>query len=313
MAETKGLIFDIQGHSIHDGPGTRTVVFMSGCPLRCKWCCNPEGQLLHPRLIYKADLCRNCSPRCIEACPKAAARRSSNSGPPILFDRNTCDRCDSMDCVKACYMQALRASGKWYTVDELMHVLNRDRCYWGQKGGVTFSGGEPLLQHDFMAKLLNCCNEAYVSVCLETNAYVPRSVLESVLPFVQWLFIDIKQMDSARHAEGTGVPNELILDNIRWVRSSGWPGRMIIRSPLIPAYNDTAENAQATAAFLTQVGLAEINVLPFHAWGASKYEQLGLMYEYAEHGPQSPSIPESVAHTYRTRGITCYVGADTPF
>ncbi len=314
MAETKGLIFDIQGHSIHDGPGTRTVIFMSGCPLRCKWCCNPEGQLLHSRLLYKVDLCRNCSSNCVEACPQGAARLSAdNTGSPILFDRSKCDRCDSLECVKVCYRQALQASGKWYTVDELMRLLNRDRCYWGTSGGVTLSGGEPLLQHDFMLNLLQCCHAAYISAGVETNGYVPQSALQSILPFVQWLFIDLKHMDSAKHVEGTGVPNELILDNIRWIQSSGWPGRMIIRSPLIPGYNDTAENAQATASFLTQVGLTEINVLPFHRLGASKYEQLGMPYDYAGQGLQSPTILESLAQVYRAQGITCYVGAETPF
>ena len=311
--ETKGLIFDIQGHSVHDGPGTRTVVFMSGCPLRCKWCANPEGQLLRPRLMYKAQLCRRCPFRCVDGCPKAAVRPSRNGSPSVLFDRSVCDCCDGLDCTKVCYMQALQPSARSYTVDELMRVFNRDRCYWAARGGVTFSGGEPLLQHDFMLTLLKCCNRAYISACVETNAYVPRSVLQSVLPLVQWLFIDMKHMDSAKHAEGTGVPNEVILDNIRWIKSSGWGGRMIIRLPLIPDYNDTLENAQATAGFLSGVGLTEINILPFHRLGASKYEQLGLTYDYAGRRPISPEMLDSVAKVYRTQGITCYVGADTPF
>lgn len=311
--ETKGLIFDIQGHSVHDGPGTRTLVFMSGCPLRCKWCSNPEGQLLQPRLMYKAQFCKNCPFGCVEGCPKGAARPSINGSPPVLFDRNACDRCDSMDCVKICYMQALQPSGKWYTVDELMRLFNRDRCYWGPEGGITFSGGEPLLQQEFMLKLLERCNEAYISTCVETNAYVPRPVLQSVLPFVQWLFIDIKHMDSAKHSEGTGVPNELILDNIRWIRSSSWPGRLIIRMPIIDGYNDTAKNAQATADFLKEVSLNEINLLPFHRLGASKYEQLGLAYDYADHAVHAPETLEPLARVYRMQGITCYLGPDTPF
>lgn len=268
MRETKALIFDIQGHSVHDGPGTRTVVFLSGCPLRCKWCANPEGQLFRPRLMYKAQFCKKCPLRCVEACPKGAARPSKDGSPPVLFDRKACDCCDSMDCTKVCYMQALQPSGKWYTVEELLRTFNRDRCYWGPEGGITFSGGEPLVQQDFVLKLLQRCHEACISACVETNAYAPRSVLQSVLPIVQWLFIDIKHMNSAKHAEGTGVPNELILDNIRWLTSSGWPGRIIIRVPIIAGYNDTAENAQATADFLTQAGLREINLLPFQRLAA---------------------------------------------
>jgi pyruvate formate lyase activating enzyme len=184
-----------------------------------------------------------------------------------------------MDCLKVCYSQALEVSGGWYTVDELMRLFNRDRCYWGPEGGVTFSGGEPLLQKDFIFPLLERCHDACISMCVETNAYIARPVLQSVLPLVEWLFIDIKHMNSEKHAEGTGVPNDLILDNIRWISSTGWPGRMIIRTPIIPGYNDTAENAKATAHFLTEIGLKEINLLPFHRLGASKYVQLGITYE----------------------------------
>ncbi len=311
--ETKGLIFDIQGHSVHDGPGTRTVVFMSGCPLRCRWCANPEGQLLRPRLMYKAQFCMKCPLRCVKACPKGAVQPAKNGASPVRFDRSACDRCDTMDCTKVCYMQALQPSGKWCTVDEVMRVFNRDRSYWGAEGGITFSGGEPLVQHEFLLKLLRRCHEACISTCVETNAYAPQPVLQSVLPFVRWLFIDIKHMDSAKHAEGTNVPNEPILDNIRWLTASGWTGRTIIRVPIIPGYNDTAENAQATADFLTQVGLHEINLLPFHRLGASKYQQLGLTYEYADYAAQSPEPLESLAQVYRTQGITCYLGWETPF
>lgn len=311
--EAKGVIFDIQGHSVHDGPGTRTVVFMSGCPLRCKWCANPEGQLLRPRLMYKAPFCTNCPFRCVEACPKGAVQPSINGDPPVFFERNLCDCCNSMDCTKACYMQALQVAARGYTVDELMRLFNRDRNYWGPEGGVTISGGEPLVQQEFVLKLLECCNEAYISTCVETNACIPRSALQSVLPFVQWLFIDIKHMDSAKHAEGTGVPNEIILDNIRWLTSSAWPGRIIIRVPIIVGYNDAAENAQATADFLTEAGLHEINLLPFHRLGAMKYEQLGLTYDYAEVTEPPPATLESLAQLYRKQGIACYVGSDTPF
>ncbi len=311
--ETRGLIFDIQGHSIHDGPGTRTVVFLSGCQLRCKWCCNPEGQLLRPRLMYKPEFCKTCPLRCVQACPKHAARVSDNGSPRIVFHRSACDRCDSMDCISVCYLQALRRGGKWYTVNEIMQVLNRDRDYWAPGGGVTFSGGEPLMQQDFMLNVLASCNEASISSCVETNAYIRRSVLESVLAHVQCLFVDIKHMDAAMHAEGTGVSNNLILENIRWMKSSGWAGRLIVRMPLIPGYNDTTENARATASFLSQIGLREINILPFHKLGASKYLQLGLTWEYEEHAVQSPDYLESLARIYHARGIACYVGANTPF
>ncbi len=194
-----------------------------------------------------------------------------------------------------------------------MALLNRDRCYWGPEGGVTLSGGEPLVQQEFAIPLLERCRDAYISVCLETNAYLPRSVLEPVLPLVQWLFIDIKHMDSGKHFEGTGVPNDLILSNVRWIKSVGWPGRMIIRTPIIPGYNDTAENAKCTASFLKEIGLKEINLLPFHRLGASKYEQLGIAYAYAQQSALPPEMLEPLAEVYRTQSIRCYLGSDTPF
>ncbi len=313
MGETKGLIFDIQGHSVHDGPGTRTVVFMSGCPLRCKWCANPEGQLLRQRVIYKARFCMQCPLRCVEVCPKRAARPSQHGRPPVLFDRSVCDRCDSKDCINVCYTQALQSSGKWYTVEELLRVFHRDRSYWGPEGGITLSGGEPLMQEEFVLMLLSRCHLAGIAACVESNAYVSRPMLQSILPFVQWLFLDIKHMGSGEHAEGTGVPNEPILDNIRWLASSGWPGRVIIRVPIIPGYNDTAQNAQATADFLTQVGLGEVNLLPFHRLGAAKYEQLGLTYHYADRATEDAATLEQLAEVYRNHGIACHLGSDTPF
>ena len=311
--ETKGLIFDIQGHSIYDGPGTRTLVFLSGCPLRCQWCSNPEGLLLRQRLMYRPRWCRNCPARCVPVCPAGAVRRSPNDRGAVFLDREQCDLCERMDCISVCYTGALQASGTWYTVDELLRVFHRDRNYWGLQGGVTLTGGEPLMQSEFVLDLLECCQQAYIHTCVETSAYVPRTVLQATLPYVQWLFVDIKHMDSARHLQGTGMPNDLILDNIRWLTHTGWPGRLVIRMPVVPGFNDDVANAQATAVFLAEIGHSEINLLPFHRLGVSKYEQLGMNYEYAEQGIPEQGCLESLAFVYRGHGITCQVGGNTPF
>ena len=311
--DTKGLIFDIQGHSIHDGPGTRTLVFFSGCPLHCSWCSNPEGLMLRQRLMYKSRFCKNCPGRCITACPVGAARPSADGGPAVVFDRRQCDCCETMDCIEVCYTGALQPSGKWYTVDELMRVFSRDRCYWGPQGGITLTGGEPLMQKEFVLDLLERCHTAYIAACVETSAYVPRTVLRAALPYIDWLFIDIKHMDSARHLEGTGVSNQLILDNIRWIATADWPGRMVLRMPVVPGFNDSLDNAEATAAFVTEIGQSEINLLPFHRLGASKYEQLGMTYAYEEQPALAQATLEPLAAVYRQRAINCHLGADTPF
>ena len=311
--DSKGLIFDIQGHSIHDGPGTRTLVFLIGCPLRCNWCSNPEGLWLRQRLMYKPLYCKNCSARCVPRCAKGAARVVESVSRPIIFDRPQSDGCDSMDCIEVCYARALQPSGKWYTVDDLMRVFTRDRCYWGSGGGITLTGGEPLLQQEFVLRVLERCHDTGIATCVETSACVPRTVLQTVLPYIQWLFVDLKHMESAKHQDGTGSGNELILDNIRWIRGTNWPGRMVVRMPVVPGFNDTVANAEATAGFLVDIGLSEINLLPFHRLGTTKYEQLGMAYEYAEQAALSQSCLERLAVVYRDRAITCYLGADTPF
>lgn len=310
--ETRGLLFDIQGHSIHDGPGTRTLVFLSGCPLRCKWCSNPEGLLLRQRLMYKPRLCKGCPARCVPACPHSAIELS-RGGLPVVLDRTRCAVCDALDCNRVCYTGALQTSGRWYTVRDLMGVFNRDRCYWGSEGGITLTGGEPLMQEEFSLSLLKHCQQAYIDTCVETSAYVPRRVLQAALPYVHWLFIDLKHMDPAKHSQATGVPNDIILENIRWIAISGWPGRLVVRMPVIPGFNDDAANAQATATFLREIGHSEINLLPFHRLGASKYEQLGMTYEYADQAAPDADSLAGLSSVYRQHGITCHVGADTPF
>lgn len=138
--------------------------------------------------------------------------------------------------------------------------------------------------------------------------------MEQVVPWGElWLFIDLKHMDSGRHREGTGVPNDLILDNLRWIRRTDWPGRLVVRTPVVPGFNDTVANAVATAEFLAEIGLSEINLLPFHRLGASKYEQLGMSYEYAEQTAAGQEALEALAAVYREKAITCHLGADTPF
>jgi glycyl-radical enzyme activating protein len=312
-AATKGLIFDIQGHSIHDGPGTRTLVFFSGCPLRCTWCSNPEGLLPRQRLMYKAQLCKQCPDRCVSACPNGGVHRSIDGDSHVNFDRAQCSVCDTLECVKVCYRQALQISGRWYSEDELMRVFHRDRTYWGAEGGVTLTGGEPLLQHEFVLPLLERCRDVGISVCVETSGYVERHILEAALPSIQWLFVDLKHLEENAHVEQTGVSNQLILDNIRFVQSADWSGRLVVRMPVIPGFNDNQANAKITADFLRDVGLDEINLLPFHRLGASKYEQLGMHYAYADQPALTLENLLPLASVFRDRGIRCYLGANTPF
>jgi pyruvate formate lyase activating enzyme len=311
-----GLIFDIQGHSVHDGPGCRTLVFLSGCPLHCAWCANPEGQLLRPRLMYRAQKCAPTHYRCVQACPHDAVRVEEGGRPPLLrFDRARCDRCEGLECASACMHEALKIAGCAYTVDELMRVLRRDQGFWGNGGGVTFSGGEPLVQAKFLLTMLRRCRASYIHTSVETSAHVETELLLDILKWTDWLFVDIKHMDSAAHRAETGAGNELILNNIAAVAAvgAGWEGRLVVRVPIVPGYNDTADNLQATASFLMAHHLREINLLPFHRLGHSKYEQLGLDYPYAGTGSPSPEAMQAHQRIFATAGLQCYVGFETPF
>lgn len=307
----RGLIFDIQGYSVHDGSGCRTLVFLSGCPLRCAWCANPEGQLPRPRLMYREAKCTHTHYRCLEACPKEAIR-ITDSSPPLQFDRSICDRCDTMDCVAACLSQALRVAGQNYTVDELLHILLRDQGFWGGHGGVTFGGGEPLFQADFLLAVLGQCRSNYMHTTVETCAHANTDVFMEVLKWTDAMFVDLKHMDAAAHRSGTGVDNELILHNIEAAASTRWDGRLIVRVPIVPGYNDTDGNLEATAAFMARLKLKEVNLLPFHRLGQSKYEQLGLDYEYAQMAtPSSESLRLHQA-IFEAAGLSCYVGSEIP-
>jgi pyruvate formate lyase activating enzyme len=194
-----------------------------------------------------------------------------------------------------------------------MSLLRRDQGFWGDGGGVTFSGGEPLAQPEFLLASLKGCRASYMHTAVETCAHVDPDLLREVLRWTDWLFVDLKHMDSAAHRAGTGAGNELILRNVAAVATAGWQGRLIIRVPVVPGFNDTLENFRATAAFVVQLGLGEVNLLPFHRLGASKYEQLGLAYPYGHVAALSGEALQAPQRIFAAAGLRCYVAHETPF
>ena len=318
MKETRdpatGLIFDIQGYSVHDGPGCRTLVFLSGCPLRCSWCANPEGQQPRPRLMFREKRCVHRHYRCARACTQGAVQIGDGGSPYPQFERSICRQCETRECVAACLHEALTISGHHYTVAELMAILTRDQGFWGAGGGVTFSGGEPLSQPEFLQAVLKQCQASYIHTAVETSAHADTDLLLAILPWTDWLLVDIKHMNPAAHRAETGVGNERILKNIEALASAGWGGRLIVRVPIIPDYNDAAENLRATAGFVRELSLKEVNLLPFHRLGTGKYEQLGLDYgRYAHLAPPSRGTLRSHQQIFLAAGLACYVGSETPF
>ena len=312
-SETSGLVFDIQSYSVHDGPGCRTTIFLSGCYLQCRWCANPESWGLRRNILFVKSKClysHGCS-RCLDACQNHAI--STSIAGELLLNREVCRQCTELNCGTVCPVEAFRICGRWFTPESLMKVIKRDRDFWGPKGGVTFGGGEPLFQSDFLNNMLEHCKSSYIHTALETTAYAPEDAFLRIMQNVDFAFVDVKHMDTELHQKYTGAGNAVILSNIAALKNQNWSGRLVLRMPVIPDFNDSLENAAATADFMDEQGLYEINILPFHRLGDSKWEQLGKVYDYQ----QSPATPshkmEELQRVFLQRRIACYVGGDTLF
>ena len=308
--EVKGLIFSIQSYSVHDGPGTRTTVFMNDCPLRCKWCCNPEGLFNKPVMLHSTVKCVMCG-ACVKACPNKAI---SVINGELVFDRTICNKCTTMECVDACLHEGNSISGKYYSIEELMHRFNRERPFWGNNGGITLSGGEPLLQKKFILPLLKKCKEQYIHTCIETTGCLDSDYWLEVLNYVDWVFMDLKHMDTDKHKSMTGVKNELILKNIKLLaEKKDWNGIVVPRIPIIPGFNDDDNNIRKTAKYVNEIGLEVINILPFHKLGESKYRQLDQVYLFENQVAPSEEHMEHIKSIIEKEGIMCFIGYDTPF
>ena len=268
-------IFNIQSYSIHDGPGIRVTVFEKGCPLRCVWCANPESNLAKPQLMTYHTRCTGCG-RCVAVCPNQAIRLDEKDGKILEFtDRNLCVDCGA--CVSVCPAEARELAGEEKTVRQVLDKVLQDKLFMdGSGGGMTISGGECLMHPEFTAALLYAAKQEGIHTAVESCSFASRNVVDQVFQYVDLALLDIKHMDSNKHMEYTGVPNEQILDNILHVYHD-LKVPVSIRVPTIPGYNDSDENISAMAQFVSErMGKdVEVHLLPYHRMGESKNESLG--------------------------------------
>jgi pyruvate formate lyase activating enzyme len=306
--ETKGYIFDIQGLSVHDGPGCRTLIFLSGCSLNCFWCSNPEGISKKPLPLHFNSKCISCFD-CIKECRKNAITNDENG---YIINREICYDCKEQKCVSACYTDALKLSGYEITVSKLIKIIQRDRQFWGSGGGMTLTGGEPLLQIDFAREILKHCHESYIHTAVETCGNIPKKNFDEVMPYLDWIFFDLKHMNSKTHLKGTKSGNKAILENAKYV-AGGFEGRLIFRLPLIPMFNDSIENIHAVISFIKDTGRNEINVLPLHHLGREKYPIINRTYSGLDHPVPTKSELNKIKKIFTDENIKCYIGSETPF
>jgi pyruvate formate lyase activating enzyme len=278
---TRGIVFDIRKFSIHDGPGIRTTVFFKGCPLQCAWCHNPESQAAGPELIVRSNRCLRCG-ACVEACPEDAIRMDAE-GP--CTDRARCEQCGL--CVDACFSGARELAGREMTTAQVMAEIDRDRPFYDESGGgATFSGGEPLLQPEFLLELLQACRAGGIHTVLDTCGYAPWAVLDRILPYVDLFLYDIKTLDDRRHRALTGVSNERIVRNLRALDAHGTA--IVVRVPVIPGVNDGAGELRAIGALAAELpSVARIELLPYHRIGVEKYGRIAREYSLPEVRPPS--------------------------
>jgi pyruvate formate lyase activating enzyme len=297
-----GVVFDIRRYSIHDGPGIRTTVFFKGCPLRCWWCHNPEGQDVEPELVYRKNRCIGCG-ECSKSCQREAISLISQS---ISISREECVLCGK--CCLVCPSEALSIAGKQMSVKEILEEIEKDRAFYEESGGgVTFSGGEPLLQPDFLNALLSECKERAIHTAVDTCGFARYEIIDRIRDKVDLFLYDIKTMDNRKHRKYTGASNEQILKNLKKLAESG--NSIVISFPIIPGINDDDKNVTRTAEFISALpNIQQVNLLPYHRAGIEKYKNLGKTYKLDEIQPPSNQSIKSVKEKMEAFGVNVEIG-----
>jgi len=305
LNDERGIVFHMIHGSFVDGHGVRTTVFLKGCPLRCVWCCNPEGQARYVEIKLTSVKCNGCG-KCMRICStKAILINGQEESGRVVIDRSLCTNCG--ECIEVCFTGALEYFGKWMSAEEVFNKVKRDEMFYKLSGGgVTIGGGEPTSQPFFTYALLTKCQECGIHTAVDTCGYITNHEGYKVLEEADLLLYDLKGMDSAEHLRNTGVSNGGILNNLKRLTAMNRP--VIIRVPIVPGYNDSALGIKSMAEFLSKLKSVErIDLLPYHKYGTVKYGQLGRGYKLNIQPPSRDYI-SSIKSVFECYGLKTQIG-----
>ncbi|AYD41424.1 glycyl-radical enzyme activating protein [Clostridium fermenticellae] len=292
---------NIQKYSIHDGPGIRTTVFLKGCPLNCWWCHNPESQKSNPEIMFFKEKCKSCG-LCLKMCPQKAIEFVD--GYPVT-NEGKCNLCGK--CTDFCTSNAREIIGKEMTVKDLMKEIIKDEAFYDESnGGVTFSGGEPLMHADYLNDILRACKNRGIHTTIDTSGYTDWSQFEKIIDNTDLFLFDIKHMDNEKHFKYMGVGNTVILENLKKLSERG--SNIYIRMPIIAGVNDDDKNIDAAVDFISKLNIIHVNLLPYHKMGMDKYVRLNKKYKLSGLEKPSDEVMDKIADKFKKAGIKTKIG-----